>query len=67
MSKTVIGLFNNLSEAQSVVRDLVASGIERDDIGFMANEKQVVPASAESSREGSDVASGALRSVVWPG
>lgn len=60
MAKTVIGLFSNLREAQSVVRDLVASGIEREDIGFMANEKQVVPSAADTSREGSDVASGAL-------
>lgn len=60
MAKTVIGLFSNMNEAQNVVRDLVASGIERDDIGFMANEKQAAPAAADTSREGSDVASGAL-------
>jgi uncharacterized protein (TIGR02271 family) len=60
MSKTVIGLFNNLGEAQNVVKDLVASGIERDDIGFMANEKQVTPGRTDMEREGGDVASGAL-------
>jgi stress response protein YsnF len=60
MSKTVIGLFNNLEEAQNVVKDLVARGIERDDIGFMANEKQVTPGRTEMAREGGDVASGAL-------
>lgn len=60
MSKTVIGLFNNLGEAQNVVKDLVASGIERDDIGFMANEKQVTPGRAGMEHEGGDVASGAL-------
>src|SRR5688500_7300625 len=60
MSKTVIGLFNNMGEAQNVVKDLVASGIERDDIGFMANEKQVTPGRTEHQREGGDVASGAL-------
>ena len=59
MSKTVVGLFNNMAEAQNVVRDLTAAGIERDDIGFMANEKQVVPTDADST-EGSNVASGAL-------
>lgn len=59
MSKTVIGLFNNMGEAQNVVRDLVGAGIERDDIGFMANEKQVVPVDTDSA-EGSNVASGAL-------
>ena len=62
MSKTVIGLFNNLGEAQAVVKDLVAGGIERDDIGFMANEKQATPSQANTNveREGGDVASGAL-------
>jgi uncharacterized protein (TIGR02271 family) len=60
MSKTVIGLFNNLGEAQNVVKDLVASGIEREDIGFMANEKQVTPGRTDLEREGGDVASGAL-------
>ena len=58
MSKTVIGLFNNMGEAQGVVKDLVASGIERDDIGFMANEKHVVPSGGDTSRQGSDVAAG---------
>jgi uncharacterized protein (TIGR02271 family) len=60
MSKTVIGLFNNMGEAQNVVKDLVASGIERDDIGFMANEKQVTPGRTDRERESGDVASGAL-------
>ena len=60
MSKTVIGLFNNLGEAQNVVKDLVASGIERDDIGFMANEKQAAPSRTDTKREGGDVTSGAL-------
>lgn len=61
MSKTVIGLMDNLGEAQSVVRDLVASGIDRDDIGFMANEKHAVPESAHlNESEGSRAASGAL-------
>ena len=60
MSKTVIGLFDNVGEAQNVVKDLVASGIERDDIGFMANEKQTTPGRANLEREGGDVASGAL-------
>src|SRR5688572_26720872 len=60
MSKTVIGLFSNLGEAQNVVKDLVASGIERGDIGFMANEKQVTPGRTDLEREGGDVASGAL-------
>jgi uncharacterized protein (TIGR02271 family) len=60
MSKTVIGLLDNLGEAQDVVQDLVASGIERDDIGFMANEKQAAPTRTDTTREGAGVASGAL-------
>ena len=61
MSKTVIRLFNSMGDAQKVVRDLVASGIERDEIGFMANEKQVAPSRAEAGdNERGDVASGAL-------
>ena len=61
MSKTVIGLMDNISEAQDVVRDLVASGIDRDDIGFMANQKHAVPESAHLNEgEGSRAASGAL-------
>lgn len=65
MSKTVIGLMDNIGEAQNAVKDLVASGVEREDIGFMANEKHSVPDSAhlnesEGSLEGKDAASGAL-------
>jgi hypothetical protein len=36
--KTVIGLFDSLSEAQSVVRDLIAAGFSRDDIGLIASD-----------------------------
>src|SRR5215210_8323827 len=61
MSKTVIGLMDNISEAREVVKDLVASGINRDDIGFMANQKHAVPESAHLNEgEGSRPASGAL-------
>lgn len=61
MSKTVIGLMDNISEAQEVVKDLVASGISRNDIGFMANQKHAVPESAHLNEgEGSRAASGAL-------
>lgn len=61
MAKTVVGLMDNVGEAQDVVRDLVASGIDRGDIGFMANEKHAVPSSAAlNESEGSQAASGAL-------
>lgn len=61
MSKTVIALMDNIGEAQEVVKDLVASGIERDDIGFMANQKDTIPGSADlNESEGGRAASGAL-------
>jgi hypothetical protein len=34
MAKTVVALIHDIDEAQSVVHDLVASGIQREDIGF---------------------------------
>ena len=46
MAQTVIGLMDNLDDAREVVRELVASGIARDDIGFMANRKHELPGTA---------------------
>jgi uncharacterized protein (TIGR02271 family) len=62
MAKTVVGMMENINEAQAVVRDLVSSGIRREDIGFMANEKHSsVRSTAElNESEGGDAASGAL-------
>jgi len=63
MAKTVLGLMDNIDEAQAVVRDLVSAGIRREDIGFMANEKQTIPSSAalnESEGEVGGAAGGAL-------
>jgi len=54
---------DNIDEAQAVVRDLVSAGIRREDIGFMANEKQTIPSSAalnESEGEVGGAAGGAL-------
>jgi len=51
MAKTVIGLIDDIRAAQSVVKDLLASGIARDDIGFMANEKHAGPPGAEPRPE----------------
>ena len=36
--KTVIGLFDRVSEAQSVVRDLIGAGFSRDEIGLLASD-----------------------------
>src|SRR5688500_12184683 len=62
MAKTVVGMMENIDEAQAVVRDLVSAGIRREDIGFMANEKHAVPGSAalNESEGQSHAASGAL-------
>jgi len=61
MAKTVVGMMENLDEAQAVVRDLVSAGIRREDIGFMANEKHAIPSShGLNEAEGSNAASGAL-------
>jgi hypothetical protein len=61
MPKTVIGLMDELGDAQAAVKDLLASGIARDDIGFMANERHAAPPGAEARREVDTApASGAL-------
>lgn len=60
MAKTVIGLMDNLGDAQAVVRELVESGIARDDIGFMANQKHQLPGTADlNESEGSGTLAGA--------
>jgi hypothetical protein len=60
MAKTVIGLMDNLGDAQAVVRELVESGIARDDIGFMANQKHQLPGTADlNESEGSSPLAGA--------
>ena len=61
MAKTVVGMMENIDEAQAVVRDLVSAGIRREDIGFMANEKHTISSShGLNESEGSNAASGAL-------
>lgn len=60
MAKTVIGLMDNLGDAQAVVRELVESGIAQDDIGFMANQKHRLPSTADlNESEGSGTLAGA--------
>ena len=46
MAKTVIGLFDNLGDAQAAVRELAEQGIPQDDIGFMAHQRHGVPSTA---------------------
>ena len=61
MAKTVIGLMDNIDDAQIVVRDLVDRGINHNGIGFMANQQHALPGTAAlNESEGSHTASGAL-------
>jgi hypothetical protein len=61
MAKTVIGLMDDLDEARGVVRDLVESGIDRNDIGFMANERHTLPGkTGTDATEGRPDTSGVL-------
>ncbi len=61
MAKTVVGLMDNIDDARNAVRALVQSGIERNDIGFTANQRHAIPDTAElNESEGSHAASGAL-------
>jgi hypothetical protein len=46
MAKTVIGLIDNLGEAQAAVRELVESGIAQEDVGFMADQRHELPGTA---------------------
>jgi hypothetical protein len=60
VAKTVIGLMDNLGDAQAVVRELAESAIARDDIGFMANQKHQLPSTADlNESEGSGTLTGA--------
>ena len=38
MTKTVVGLFDTLTEAQNVVKDLTNAGFKREDISLLAND-----------------------------
>src|ERR1043166_5205724 len=67
MAKTVIGLFDNLSAAQAVLRELAENGIAEHDLGFMADQGDGVPGPAqhnESEGEGADDARGIVITVA---
>jgi stress response protein YsnF len=40
MAKTVVGLFDNMTEAQGAVEDLTAAGLSRSDISIIAGNEQ---------------------------
>jgi hypothetical protein len=65
MAKTVIGLIDNLAEAQAAVRDLVASGIAQEDIGFMADQRHELPPTAQlNESEGALAGAGIVITVA---
>lgn len=51
MAKTVIGLFDNRAEAQSVVQELLNEGFRRDDISVMSKKSE-----GQDNRQGETVA-----------
>jgi hypothetical protein len=65
VAKTVIGLIDNLGEAQAAVRDLVASGIALEDVGFRADQGNGLPGTAYlNESEGTDEAAAFLIAVA---
>jgi hypothetical protein len=67
MAKTVIGLFDNLSVAQAVLRELAENGIAEHDIGFLSDQGHGVPGTAhlnEAEGEGADDALGIVITVA---
>lgn len=57
MTKTVIGIFDDVSDAQKVVRELEDSGVQREDIQIMANEGREEYTASQTENE-SDTGSG---------
>jgi hypothetical protein len=60
VAKTVIGLMENLSEAQAVVRELVESGIAQEDVGFLANQTEAARPAGGLTEAATQTASDAI-------
>jgi len=54
-TKTIVGVFSSVSEAQDAVRELEAEGISRDDISIVANKNATGYEHYEGSDKTSDV------------
>ncbi|MCB0016609.1 MAG: hypothetical protein KDE09_02405 [Anaerolineales bacterium] len=66
--KTVVGLFDELSEARILVEDLANSGFDRDDISLVARDLDGTYATElETSRETAVIAEGATTGAVTGG
>jgi hypothetical protein len=60
MAKTVIGLFDDISQARDVVQELVNRGIERNNISLIANNVENVPVTYDESDAVPNVGIGAV-------
>src|SRR5512138_3933322 len=73
MAKTVVGLFDDFSTAEQVVRDLENNGFSRDDISLIARNTergyraQGTTTRAEGSQAGEGAAAGAGTGAVLGG
>ena len=69
--KTIVGLFDNFSEAQAVVRELERAGFDRTNISVVANEKArtgvTTPTTEHGTTAGEGAASGAVAGGVTGG
>lgn len=67
MAKTVVGLFDTMTEAQNVVQQLVDSGFERNEISLLANDARGEYANNRAVGETSSTAEGAGAGAVGGG
>lgn len=58
MTKTIVGLFDDIEESREVVRELIDAGIDRDEISFVANNANNEPVSYEGGDDTSGTATG---------
>ena len=67
MAKTVVGLFDTLTEAQGVVQQLTNSGFDRNEISILANDAKGQFAKTNAVGETSSTAEGAGAGAVGGG
>ena len=58
MAKTVVGLFDTLTEAQNVVQQLVDAGFDRNEVSMLANDARGEYSSSRAVGETSSTAEG---------
>jgi uncharacterized protein (TIGR02271 family) len=65
--KTIVGLFDNASDAQQVVNDLEAAGVSRNNISIVASQQGAGGSSGSSGSRGEDAAGGAASGAMTGG